>query len=103
MSDEKKPAKTREKTPGVKVPRVRKPGDIRQLRLRHWTAIVVAWRLMKAEGATYAEQLSAIHALNQASGAYVKLLEQTDLKNELEKLRAELAELRQSEGLRKVV
>lgn len=51
---------------------------------------------------TYQEQLSAVHAINQASGSYLKLLEQTDLKEELEALRAEITELKQAEGMRKV-
>ena len=88
--------------PGIRVPRVRRVGDIDALREKHWSAVTTAWRLMKQEGATVQQQLSAIHALNQASGAYVKLLEQTDLKRELEALREELLQLRKSEGLRKV-
>lgn len=81
--------------------RARKTGDIDALRRIHWLAVRTSYRLMKA-AETYQEQLSAVHAINQASGSYLKLLEQTDLKEELEALRAEITELKQAEGMRKV-
>lgn len=103
MADEKKAGKTGGKTPGVSVGRARRTGDIDALKRVHWLAVRTAYRLMKAEGVTFQEQLSAIHAINQASGSYVKLLEQTDVKNELETMRKKLVELAGSEGMRKVV
>ena len=102
MARPRKAESSREKTPGVKVPRIRRTGDLDALRARHWAAIATAYRLMKAPGASFQEQLSAIHALNQSSGSYVKLLEATDITNELAKMRSELSELRQTDTLRKV-
>lgn len=103
MAEDNKSGSTRQKTPGVSVGRARKTGDIDALKRVHWLAVRTAYRLMKAEGATFQEQLSAIHAINQASGSYVKLLEQTDVKNELETMRKKLTDLAGSEGMRKVV
>jgi hypothetical protein len=96
MADEKKAGSTRQKTPGVRVGRARKTGDIDALKRIHWLALRTAYRLMKSEGVTLFDQLSAVLAINQASGSFSKPLEQTDLKNELEAQRKELAELRQS-------
>ncbi len=91
-----------QETPGVKVPRTRNVGDIDALRAIHWAALKTAWRLMKREGITHAQQLSAIHCINQASGSYVKLLEQTDLTKQLESIKKELTELKKDAGMRVV-
>ncbi|GMQ82817.1 MAG: hypothetical protein BMS9Abin05_2280 [Rhodothermia bacterium] len=102
MEDRSKSNLNGQHVPGVKVPRTRKVGDIDALRAIHWSALKTAWRLMKREGITHAQQLSAIHAINQASGSYVKLLEQTDLTKQLESIKKELTELKQDASMRMV-
>lgn len=91
-----------QETPGIRVPRVRKSGNIDELKARHWAAIVVASRLLKVEGASYSQQLSAIHAIVQASGSYARLLETTDLARQLTAIQKELTELKQDASMRMV-
>lgn len=102
MADTTKKASTGDKTPAVAVGRARNTGDIDALKRIHWLAVRTAYRLMKNAG-TYQEQLSAVHAINQSSGSYVKLLETTDLKDEIGRLRTEISEMKREGGLKKVV
>lgn len=102
MADNGKKQQTGERTPAAKVSRARNTGDLDALRRMHWLAVRTAYRAMKA-AQTLDEQLSCIHALNQASGSYSKLLEKTDVAAELAEMRKELDELRKAPELRKVV
>lgn len=102
MADNTKNNGTGEKTPAAKVGRARNTGDIDALKAMHWLAVRTAYRNMKA-ARTLDEQLSCIHALNQASGSYSRLLEKSDLKTRIEQVEAKLKEVSQSRGLRKAI
>ena len=74
------------RTPGVKLRRIRKAGDLETLRKKLWQAVLAAEDLMLSKDATYADQLRAIHALVQAGGQYHKLLLMSDLEDRLDAL-----------------
>ena len=102
MPEQQKSSRNGQETQGVRATRVRKSGNIDELKARHWAAIVVAGKLLKAEGASYSQQLSAIHAIVQASGSYARLLETTDLARQLTAIQKELKELKKDAGMRMV-
>ena len=78
------------KTPGVKLRRIRKPGDLETLKRKLWAAVVASEDLLFNKDATHADQLRAVHALVQAAGAYHKLLETADVERRLEALEESL-------------
>lgn len=101
MPDKEKVDATGEELPAVKVGRARQTGDLTAVKRIQWLALRTAYRRMKA-AKTFDQQGKVIYEVIRSGEAYVKLLEQTDLAAELEALRKELHELRQSEGLKKV-
>jgi hypothetical protein len=65
--------------------RPRKVGDIKALQRMFWQALLEAeYILMTAEDVE--TSLKAIHAIAQAGGGYVKLLEATDFEHRLARL-----------------
>ena len=90
------------KTPGILLKRCNKPGDLRKLQQKLWRAVVASEALLLADGVNFDDQVRAIHALVQAGGAYAKLLEATDLQEQLDTLKQEVAHLRGQMPLRKV-
>ena len=93
----------KQRTPAVKVPRTRRVGDLAALRRGHWRAFQTACRALAAPGISFEQQMSAGHLVNQLSGSYAKIVEASDLQKQVDELRAELAELKGSANLRKVV
>lgn len=98
-----KAKKNKDVTPGVSLKKRYKPGDAYKLRQRLWRAVDSAERLLYADGISFDEQIRAVHALVQAAGAYAKILETTELQEQIDALKEELETLRESPALRKVV
>lgn len=73
-----------------------RPGSIRQVRLRLWWAIEEASGLLDDDDKE--TRMRAISALSTASGVYAKLTEAQDFERQLEELRKELNEVRQTLG-----
>ena len=71
------------KTPGILLKRCNKPGDLRKLQQKLWRAVAASEALLLADGVTYDDQLRAVHALVQASGAYARLLETVEMEARL--------------------
>ena len=65
-----------------------KPGELKDVRLKLWRAIVAAERAMyRAEEKEDNDRvLRAVHALSQASGQYGRLIEAGELNERIEKL-----------------
>ena len=99
-----KPNKDNDGAPAVKLRRIRirKPGDLATLKKKMWLAVLSAQTILTSPDVTPDQQLRAVHALVQAGGAYAKLLETTDLQEQLEVLKAEMAHLKGQIPLRKV-
>ncbi len=90
------------KTPPVRLRQIRKPGDLASLKKKMWRAVLSAEDILTSPAISPDQQLRAVHALVQAGGAYAKLLEATDLQEQLDTLKAEVAHLRGQMPLRKV-
>lgn len=97
-----KSSKDNDPTSAVKLRQIRKPGDLRTLRKKMWRAVLNAEDILSSPAVTTDQQLRAVHALVQAGGAYGKLLERADLQEQLDTLKAELANLKDRMPLRRV-
>ncbi len=97
-----KPSKTNDQTQAVKLRQIRKPGGLQTLKKKMWRAVLNAEDILTSPHVTPDQQLRAVHALIQAGGAYAKLLETTDLQEQLDTLKAEMASLKGQIPLRKV-
>ncbi len=97
-----KPSKDNEQTTAVKLRQIRKPGSLQTLRKKMWRAVLNAEDILTSPDVSPDQQLRAVHALVQAGGAYGKLLEATDMQEQLDTLKAELAQLKGQMPLRKV-
>ncbi|GEM_PF-6960756 len=66
----------------------RKPGTLQDAVAIQWQAIQCAWEemLIAQEIGNTGGVLSAVHALNQAAGAYAKLKESSDLEARIDAL-----------------
>lgn len=62
----------------------RKPGDLDDLRMRQWRALRAAERVMYDDKSTRSQVISAVHAMTQASRAYIKVVEVHELEERLE-------------------
>ncbi len=97
-----KPSKSNDQRPPVKLRQIRKPGDLASLKKKMWRAVLSAEDILTSPAISPDQQLRAVHALVQAGGAYAKLLEATDLQEQLDTLKQEVAHLRGQMPLRKV-
>lgn len=89
----------------LKIKRTRKAGSVEDALLIQWRALeaaqeVLYWAAKMGNGGGV---LSASHAITQASTAYAKLIETAELQAQIDALKAELEQLRESARLRKVV
>lgn len=91
------------KSTNIRVPRIRKTGDLDDLRRYTWQVLHMCYTVLRSDEASLEDKRQFGHLLSQTAGQYGKLLEATDLYEQLESIKVELAELRNSEGLRKVV
>ena len=98
-----KAKKDNDVTPGVSLKKAYKPGDAYRLRQKLWRAVEAAERMLYADGISFNEQIRAIHAMVQAAATYSKILETTELQEQIDALKDELAALREGVKLRKVV
>ena len=96
------PNKDNEQTTAVKLRQIRKAGDLRTLKRKMWRAVLSAEDILTSPLVSTDQQLRAVHALVQAGGAYGKLLEATDLQEQLDTLKQEIAQLKGKIPLRKV-
>ena len=99
-----KSSKDNDGAPPVKLRRIRirKPGDLAALQKKMWLAVLSAQTILTSPDVTPDQQLRAVHALVQAGGSYAKLLEATDLQEQLDTLKQEVAHLKGQMPLRKV-
>ncbi len=97
-----KPSKDNEQTTAVKLRQIRKPGSLQTLKKKMWRAVLNAEDILTSAHVSPDQQLRAVHALIQAGGAYLKLLETTDLQEQLDLLKAEMSSLKTQIPLRKV-
>ena len=97
-----KSLKNRDKTPGVSFRKLYKAGNVTRLQQKMWRAVEAAEALLYADGVTFSDQISAVHALVQAGQAYAKLLQTTDLQAQLDALQDELLEVKRAQGLRRL-
>ena len=99
-----KPNKYSDGVPAVKPRRkhIRKPGDLGTLKKKMWLAVVSAQDILTSDHVSTDQRLRAVHALVQAGGAYLKLLETSDLQEQLDHLKTEMANLKAQMPLRKV-
>lgn len=87
----------------VDIKRKRKPGSIEDARLVQWRALAAAEVVMfwMAKVGNGGGVLSAVHAITQASTAYAKLVEASELEARVAELE-KLAEQRPGQPLRRV-
>ena len=97
-----KPNKANDPRPAVKLRQIRKAGDLATLKKKMWRAVLSAEDILTSPLVSTDQQLRAVHALVQAGGAYMKLLERADLQEQLDSLKAEIAHLTVQIPLRKV-
>ena len=97
-----KPSKDNDQAPTVRLRQIRKPGSLQTLKKKMWRAVLNAEDILASPHVSVDQQLRAINTLVQAGGAYGKLLEATDLQEQLDTLKAEVAHLRGQMPLRKV-
>ena len=85
--------------------RRRKVGRLDDVRLIHWRAIDAAQEVLykAAELGNLAVVLTAVHAINQAAIGFAKLEETAELQRQIDALRTELDQLRDSAQLRRVI
>lgn len=88
---------------GLRIPKVRKSGDLSDLQRRLWQTIEMCWTVIRSEKTTLEEKRQFGHLLGQTAGSYTRLCETLNLKDELESIKKELEDLRKVDGLRKVV
>ena len=97
-----KPNKANDPRPAVKLRQIRKAGDLRTLKRKMWRAVLSAEDILMSPLVSTDQQLRAVHALVQAGGSYAKLLEATDLQEQLDTLKQEISQLKGKIPLRKV-
>ena len=73
--------------------KARKPGDLRQLQLKLWNAILHAETILgrATKGEDDEMGLRSVHAIVQASGAYARLIESGELEGRVTELENKLA------------
>jgi|GEM_PF-4580440 len=82
--------------------RIRKLGTLEDAQKELWRAVTYVRDVMSQDYLEVEVLLRAVHAHVQAVSAYVKVLEKTDLKEEIEALKAEIAAIKKGQGLKKV-
>lgn len=70
----------------------RRTGDVRDVQKKLWEGVEAASRILQDDGADPALKLRAIHALTQASGSYVKVLEATEFQARLNAIEERLGD-----------
>ncbi len=88
MPGDTKPHKARE---AKKRRRIRKLGDLTDMRRKLWQAITTAEDVLLDDQSDAVMQLKAVHAITSASTAYAKLIEVGELEARLSELEASLA------------
>ncbi|MEX0822680.1 MAG: hypothetical protein WD021_11075 [Rhodothermales bacterium] len=86
----------------IHIPNVRKTGDLTDLQRRLWQTIEMCWTVIRSDETSLEEKRQFGHLMSQTAGNYSKLCETLNLADELDKLKAEITELKQTEGMRKV-
>ena len=74
------------------IKRIRKSGDIKKLRLKMWRMVVKAEKLALDDDTKTNELIRAIHAMVQASSAYLKIVEMDDIESRITQLETKLSE-----------
>ena len=85
----------------TKPKRIRKTGTLDDARRELWRAVVCSRTVLMAPESGDELTLKAAHCVQQCVSAYVRLLETSTMQGQLDTLKTELLELRQSAGLRK--
>ena len=70
----------------------RTAGDVKDVQRKLWEGVEAASRILTDAAADPSVQLKAIHALTQASGAYVKVLEASEFEARLKAVEEHLGE-----------
>ena len=76
--------------------KIRKYGDLDAAKRKLWQAITTAEEIMLNPNTDDQTALKSIHAVSQSTSVYARLHEQTEVQNELEELKKEVSELRES-------
>lgn len=80
--------------------RIRKMGDLDDLRREMWRAVLCARAILMDSLADTDTTLKAIHAMQQAGSAYGRLLEKTELQKQMDELSEAVRELRREQEQR---
>lgn len=83
------PAKARQARRTKRQAAAETAGTVSDLRLKLWRALAVATDMLDDPGSDAASKLKALHALTQASGVYLKVVEVGELEARLNALEAQ--------------